>query len=105
MPPGPPAPHRTPPQPRPRRRPHRQRPRRRAAAPAATGGLIQIGIFSVEANAKRAVDTLAKSGVTATVKAETSQGKPFWSVTTRGDKAALARIKAAGFTDAYFLKG
>lgn len=75
------------------------------AAAAATGGLIQIGIFSVEANAKRAVDTLAKSGVTATVKAETSQGKPFWSVTTRGDKAALARIKAAGFTDAYFLKG
>ncbi|MBE0554071.1 MAG: SPOR domain-containing protein, partial [Rhodobacteraceae bacterium] len=66
--------------------------------------LIQIGIFSVEANAKRAADTLAKAGVTATVRAEKSQGKDFWSVTATGGADVMAKIKSAGFADAYFLK-
>ena len=76
------------------------------AAPqaSATGALIQIGIFSVEANAQRAVDTLQAAGVTAQVRKEESQGKAFWSVTTRGDNAVMAKIKAAGFTDAYVTK-
>ncbi len=75
------------------------------AAPAASGGkLIQIGIFSVEENANRAVAQLAKAGVAASVTKETSQGKSFWSVTARGDKSALSAIKKAGFADAYFLK-
>lgn len=76
------------------------------AAPAAAGpgGLIQIGIFSVEANAKRAADTLAKAGIPAAVREEKAQGKSFWSVTASGDAGALAKIKAAGFADAYFLK-
>jgi cell division septation protein DedD len=74
-------------------------------APAATkGALIQIGIFSVEANAKRAVDTLAKAGVAATVRQETAQGKSYWSVTASGGAEALAKVKAAGFSDAYMLK-
>lgn len=76
-----------------------------AAAPAATGGgVIQIGIFSVEANAQRAVDALTKAGIAVTSRKETSQGKSFWSVTARGDAALLAKIKSAGFGDAYFLK-
>ena len=76
-----------------------------ATTPASgTGSLIQIGIFSVEANARRAVDTLAKSGITADIRKEESQGKTFWSVTTRGDAATLAKIKSAGFADAYVLK-
>ena len=77
-----------------------------APVPAAqgSGGLIQIGIFSVEANAKRAADTLAKAGITATVRAEKSQGKDFWSVTAAGGADVLAKIKSAGFADAYFLK-
>lgn len=76
-------------------------------APVATGkgGPIQIGIFSVEANAKRATDTLKAAGIAADIRTETAQGKSFWSVTTRGDKAVLAKIKQAGFKDAYFLKG
>lgn len=75
------------------------------AKPASTGNqLIQIGIFSVEANAERAVDTLGKAGVTADLKREESQGKAFWSVTARGDGATLAKAKSAGFTDAYLLK-
>lgn len=76
-----------------------------APAPATTkGGLIQIGIFSVEANAKRAVDTLAKAGIAATIRQEKSQGKSFWSVTAGGGADALSKIKAAGFADAYMLK-
>jgi SPOR domain len=75
-----------------------------APAPAAGGRPIQIGIFSVEANAKRAVDTLAKAGVDAEIRTETSKGKTFWSVIARGDAAALKKVKAAGFADAYLLK-
>ena len=76
-----------------------------AAAPAAAkGGMIQIGIFSVEANAKRAADTLGKAGIPATVRAESAKGKPFWSVTATGGTDTLGKIKAAGFADAYMLK-
>ena len=78
-----------------------------AAAPApvaAGGGVIQIGIFSVEANAKRAVDTLTKAGIPATIRSEKAKGKDFWSVTAAGGADALAKVKAAGFADAYILK-
>ncbi|MES2667009.1 MAG: SPOR domain-containing protein [Pseudomonadota bacterium] len=74
------------------------------APAAAGGGLIQIGIFSVEANAKRAADTLTKAGIGADIRKETAQGKSFWSLTARGDAASLTKIKAAGFADAYPLK-
>lgn len=82
-------------------------PKKPAAAPAtaATGSVIQIGIFSVEANAKRAADTLKAAGIATDTHPGKAQGKNFWSVTTRGDKAVLAKIKQAGFKDAYFLKG
>ena len=75
-----------------------------APAPASGGSLIQIGIFSVEANARRAVDTLGRAGVTATIRAEETQGKKFWSVTARGDAATLVAARTAGFGDAYILK-
>ena len=81
------------------------------AAPAApTGGSarVQIGIFSVEANAQRAADTLKAGGVAATVRKEDSNGKAFWSVVASGDggsKALLARVKGLGFTDAYAVSG
>jgi len=74
------------------------------ASPSAPGGTqIQIGIFSVEGNANRAVTTLAKSGITASVRKETSLGKPLWSVVASGNAALLAQIKKAGFQDAYFI--
>ena len=71
---------------------------------AAKGGVIQIGIFSVEANAKRAVDTLAKAGIAAVIRQEKSQGKAFWSVTASGGADVLSKAKATGFADAYMLK-
>jgi rare lipoprotein A len=75
-------------------------------APAASSGStrIQIGIFSVEANAKRAVDTLQSGGVAADVREEASNGKTFWSVVASGDgdrAALLAKVKGLGFVDAY----
>ncbi|MFN4155122.1 MAG: SPOR domain-containing protein [Paracoccaceae bacterium] len=74
------------------------------AAPAAAGRTIQVGIFSVEANATRAAETLKKGGVQASVRREESQGKALWSVTTRGDAAVMTKVKGLGFPDAYFLK-
>jgi cell division septation protein DedD len=75
-----------------------------APQPATGGGLIQIGIFSIESNARKTVETLAKAGVAAEITQETVQGKVFWSVIARGDKATLAKVRDAGFADAYFLK-
>ncbi len=77
-------------------------------AAAAAGGdvRIQVGIFSVEANATRAAQALKDAGVAATVRKEASQGKDFWSVIASGsgDKAAvLQKVKGAGFADAYLL--
>ncbi|MFN3823097.1 MAG: SPOR domain-containing protein [Pseudorhodobacter sp.] len=80
-----------------------------ATAPASTGrNLIQIGIFSVEANAKRAADSLKKAGIAANILSETSQGKTFWRVTAGpapagGRDAMLTKVKGLGFTDAYFV--
>lgn len=79
-------------------------------APAAAAGdvRIQIGIFSVEANANRAVDALKKAGITGTIRKETTQGKTWWSVVASGsgDRAALLdKVKGLGFKDAYLLRG
>jgi cell division septation protein DedD len=74
-------------------------------APVATGGqAIQIGIFSVEDNANRAAAMLEQAGLSAEVARGASQGKPLWSVISRGSAAEMSRIKALGFPDAYFLK-
>jgi cell division septation protein DedD len=76
--------------------------------PAASGKmLIQIGIFSTEANAKRAASQMAAAGVTATVKTESSQGKTFWRVVAgpaadiAAREAMLSKIKGLGYSDAY----
>lgn len=72
---------------------------------AATGPYIQIGIFSIEANAQRAVATLTAAGVAAQMRTGTAKGKTYWSVGARGDANVLAKVKAAGFKDAYLAKG
>ena len=73
------------------------------AKAAGRAALIQIGIFSVDANADRAVKLLTSKGVSARKLTETSQGKTFWRVVADApDRAAtLASVKAAGFADAY----
>lgn len=75
-----------------------------AIAPAGGSARVQIGIFSVEENAQRAVDKLKAGGVAATLRKEDSNGKPFWSVIANGSgdsKSLLVKIKGLGFGDAY----
>ena len=83
-----------------------------AAAPSA-GGLakpfIQIGIFSVEANAKNTAEALRQAGMVPTIKPGKINGKDFWRVIvgpspTSAERAALLKkIKGLGFNDAYFV--
>lgn len=68
---------------------------------------IQIGIFSIEANAERAAKQMRGAGLAPTVKKSTISGKTFWRVVvgpaaTSAERAKiLSTIKAEGFTDAY----
>ena len=70
---------------------------------------IQIGIFSIETNATGTADKLRGDGMSATVIAQESQGRNFWRVVvgpapSEADRAAiLKKVKALGFTDAYFV--
>lgn len=76
-------------------------------AAGATKPLVQIGIFSVEANANRAAEQMQKAGVSASVRKEESQGKTFWRliagpVASAAERDALiAKIKGLGYADAY----
>ena len=68
---------------------------------------IQIGIFSVEGNAKNAAAQMRNAGMVPTVKKQTSKGKTFWRVlvgpaSSSAERSALLKnIKSTGFTDAY----
>ena len=81
------------------------------AAPAPTSSLakpfVQIGIFSVEANAERAANQMRSAGMIPTVKKSEINNKPFWRVvvgpaSTKSELTTLTNaIKAEGFSDAY----
>ena len=68
---------------------------------------IQIGIFSVEDNANRTAGQIRSAGMVPTVKAQSSNDKPFWRVlvgpaSNKSElKKLLSKIKAEGFSDAY----
>ncbi len=82
-----------------------------AAAPAAVSPLskpfIQIGIFSVEANANRTAGMMRDAGMIPKVLEQSSNGKPFWRVMvgpaqSKSERSSLLKgVKEAGFTDAY----
>lgn len=84
-----------------------------ATAPAAASTLtkpyVQIGIFSVEQNARNTATSLRNAGLIPTVRAQTGNGRPFWRVIvgpsrTSADRAAiLSTVKRLGFSDAYFV--
>ncbi len=88
----------TPPKPKPAPKPR---------ASSLTKPWLQIGIFSVEANAKRTADKMRKAGMVPTVHKQSSQGKTFWRVvvgpaSNKSERSALLKqIKAQGFGDAY----
>lgn len=68
---------------------------------------IQIGIFSVETNARNTAQSMRTAGIVPIVKEQTSAGKTFWRVivgpaTSATERATLLKkIKAKGFEDAY----
>lgn len=78
-----------------------------ASAPTLKRAYVQIGIFSTEANAKRAVEQMQKAGMTAKVAPDQSNGKTYWRVivgpaTSVADRDALAgKVKGLGYPDAY----
>ena len=83
-----------------------------APAPRPTGStldkpFIQIGIFSVEANATRTASQMRTAGLVPTIKRGESGGKAFWRVlvgpaqNSSERKALLSKIKGEGFSDAY----
>ena len=85
-----------------------------ATPPTATAAgldrpFIQIGIFSVEANATRTADQMRATGIVPTVLRQESQGRTFWRVivgpaTSASERAELlVKVKAQGFADAYFV--
>jgi cell division septation protein DedD len=84
-----------------------------AAAPTGATDLsrpyIQLGIFSVEANANELAQEMQSKGLSARVVAQESQGRSFWRVlvgpaTTEAQRQAwLDQVKAEGFADAYFV--
>ena len=79
--------------------------------PASSGGLekpfVQIGIFSVEANAAQTAERLRANGLSARVLDQTSQDRRFWRVVigpspTAADRdAVIAQVEGLGFSDAY----
>lgn len=87
-----------------------------AAAPAAPAAgtldrpFVQIGIFSVEANAEAAAGAMRKAGLAPVVKQGASQGKTFWRVLVgplagaAERDAAIAKVKGLGYPDAYPVK-
>ncbi|MCF2872028.1 SPOR domain-containing protein [Octadecabacter sp. G9-8] len=70
---------------------------------------IQIGIFSIEANANGTADRMRATGIVPTVLEQTSQGRTFWRVivgptSSESERAELLRqVKSQGFEDAYFV--
>lgn len=86
----------------------RPAPAPRAAAASSLGRpFIQIGIFSIEANATGTADRLRATGIVPTVLQQTSQGRTFWRVlvgpvATETERENLLRqVKSQGFSDAY----
>ncbi len=79
----------------------------RASASTLDKPFIQIGIFSIEANANRAGKQMRGAGLIPQIKQSQINGKTFWRVvvgpaTNAPERSKiLSTIKAEGFTDAY----
>ena len=78
---------------------------------APSGTYLQIGLFSVEDNARRTADLLRRNGVVPTISERSSNGKTYWRVTAgparnASDTAALKRkVGGLGFKDAFAVNG
>ncbi len=81
-----------------------------AAPSTLTRSFIQIGIFSVEANANAAAGQMTAAGLTARVVPSSSQGRDFWRVIVGPAASEAARaqtleqVAGLGYTDAYAVR-
>ncbi|TCM85152.1 SPOR domain-containing protein [Rhodovulum steppense] len=70
---------------------------------------IQVGIFTVEQNARDAAQTLGKAGIVPSIREQRRGGKTLWRIVigpsvSREDQAALLeKVKGLGYTDAYYV--
>lgn len=68
---------------------------------------IQVGIFSIEQNAKNTAEVMHQLNIQPTVKEQTSRNKTFWrvivgpAVDMNERSTLLQKVKAVGFGDAY----
>ncbi len=80
---------------------------RRPSASKLGKPFVQLGIFSVEANANRTAKQMTGAGMVPTVKRSEINGKPFWRVVVGPASSQseldtlIKKIKAEGFSDAY----
>lgn len=71
---------------------------------------IQLGIFSVEANATSLVSQMTTRGLPARAASSTVQGQPYWRVLVGPAESSAQRtqwldqVKAQGFADAYLVR-
>lgn len=74
-------------------------------APLPPGSQARIGIFSVEANADAAVQTIEAAGIGAVVSTEESGGRPVWRVVAGplSDASQITQLRTMGFVDAFIL--
>ncbi|MFN4057104.1 MAG: SPOR domain-containing protein [Roseinatronobacter sp.] len=81
-----------------------------SAASSLAQPFIQLGIFSVEANATRAQKLASDAGLNARVVRGQAQSNTFWRVIvgpaadTAESRAQLAKVKSLGFNDAYTVR-
>ncbi|WP_371060355.1 SPOR domain-containing protein [Rhodosalinus sp. 5P4] len=81
-----------------------------AAEPAPARSYVQIGIFSMEENAREAASAMREEGLSPEIRRQTSQDKTFWRVlvgpaaSEREREETLGIVKAAGFADAYVVR-
>ena len=72
-----------------------------------TKPFIQVGIFSVEQNARNTAEVMHQLKIKPTVKKQSSRDKTFWRVivgpaaTANERSTLLQKVKAVGFGDAY----
>lgn len=82
-----------------------------ASADASDARYVQIGLFSVEENARNTATSLSQAGIVPTVQEQESRGSTFWRVvvgpsTSEADRAAVIRkARAMGFEDAFAIRG
>lgn len=85
------------------------KPKSKPKASSLSKPYIQIGIFSVKANADQTADQMRRAGMVPTVYAQSSKGKPFWRVVVGPAQSSaerstlLKKVKSTGFSDAYFV--